>query len=197
VLIDYQNVHLTARDTFAPPRTDARDTLVSPAAFADRIAHVRASTAPSVEPAEIASVRVFRGVPSNANQPRLYSAAQAQRSQWTRDGRVQVHYRTLRYGNWPAEPPREKGVDVHLAVELVRIALLAIDVDVVIVASHDTDLEPALEMAAQAGRVAVETAGWAGCRRLRVPDVAIRHTSLDSADFMAVRDRRDYWGRRG
>ncbi len=30
VLIDYQNIHLTARDVFAPPGTTARATLIHP-----------------------------------------------------------------------------------------------------------------------------------------------------------------------
>lgn len=193
LLIDYQNIHLTARDRFAPPGTDARATLVHPTAFAERTLRIRATAAPGA--AEIVSIALFRGVPSNARQPLLYAASHAQRAHWTRDARVCVHYRTLRYGNWPKEPPREKGVDVHLAIELVRAAYLTSEVDVAIVATHDTDLEPALAMAAASGRIGVETVGWACARRLRVPGHALRHTTLGRPDFLAARDTRDYWSR--
>ena len=48
VLIDYQNVHLIARDLFAPPGTDTKDTLVDPLAFAERVIEIksRASAVP-------------------------------------------------------------------------------------------------------------------------------------------------------
>lgn len=41
------------------------------------------------------------------------------------------------------------------------------DVDVVILASHDSDLEPALEMAVDDGHAKIETAGWQGANVLR------------------------------
>jgi len=40
--------------------------------------------------------------------------------------------------------------------------------------------------------VTVETAGWDGCKRLRVPGLEIRHTSLGPAEFVRSRDRKDY-----
>lgn len=188
VLLDYQNVHLTARDVFAPPGADATSTLVHPRRFAERVLAARRS------PGSLAAVWVYRGIPSNARQPRLHAAAEAQRAEWTRDRRVVVHYRSLRYGKRPGDPPREKGVDVHFAVDLMRLAYTAKELDVVVLATHDTDLEPAIEAAAETGRIRVETAGWAGCRRLRTGQPT-RHTALDAADFVAARDRRDYWGR--
>lgn len=193
VLIDYQNIHLTARDLFGRPGTGAHETLIHPALFADRLVRVRAATATGT--AKIVSVAVFRGVPSNAKQPGLYAAAQAQRAHWTRDPRVRVHYRPLRYGAWPKEPPREKGIDVHLAVELVRAAYLVQGLDVAVVASHDRDLEPALDLAAESRRVTVETVGWRQRPPLRVRGRLLRHTALGLPDFLAVRDSRDYRSR--
>lgn len=193
VLIDYQNIHLTARDLFGRPGTGARETLIHPALFAERLVRVRAATVSDAT--QVVSIAVFRGVPSNAKQPDLYAAAQAQRSQWTRDPRVRVHYRPLRYGRRPDEPPREKGVDVHLAVELVRAVYLVPGLDVAVVASHDRDLEPALDLAAGSGRVSVETVGWHQRPPLRVRGRLLRHTTLGLPDFLAARDPRDYWRR--
>ena len=73
--------------------------------------------------AELTKVLVYRGAPSNIREPRGYAASQSQRAWWTRDALVEVHYRTLRYPqHWPHEPAREKGIDVLLAVNLVKLA---------------------------------------------------------------------------
>ena len=78
-----------------------------------------------------------------------------------------------------------------VALNLVRIAERATH-DIAILAAHDTDLEPALEMAATAGRTKIETAGWEGCRRLRIPGRNLWHTALGSQEFLLCRDRKDY-----
>ena len=61
------------------------------------------------------------------------------------DPRVQVTRRDLNYRGWPDHPPREKGVDVALAIALVESAMLN-EYDVVIVFSGDTDLIPAVQI---------------------------------------------------
>lgn len=66
---------------------------------------------------------------------------------WEReDTRLRVIRRDLNYRGWPEHPPREKGVDVTLAIALVESAMLN-KYDVAIVFSDDTDLIPAVEMA--------------------------------------------------
>jgi hypothetical protein len=64
--------------------------------------------------------------------------------------------------------------------------------DVVILAAHDTDQEPALEMAVARGGAKVETCGWHGERRLRIPGRTLWHTALDGPRMVAARDRKDY-----
>ena len=194
LLIDYQNIHLTARDVFAPPGTTAKATLIHPSDFASQVMATRqqAQRDPYQQTAELAKVLVYRGAPSNRREPRGYAATQSQRAWWTRDPLVEVHYRTLRYPqHWPHEPAREKGIDVLLAVSLVRFAGSG-QCDVLVLATHDTDLEPALEMATELARVQIETAGWRGAKRLRIPGRSLWHTALDSPSFMAARDRRHY-----
>lgn len=153
-------------------------------------------THPAPESVSLAKVHVFRGSPSNAKEPVLYSVTQRQRAEWTRDARVHVTYRPLRYpSNWGhptcIERAREKGIDVMVALELVQLAQFG-QYDIVILASHDTDMEPALEMAAGVGRVKIETAGWQGSRRLRPAGRSLWHTALNGTDFVKVRDRRSY-----
>jgi uncharacterized LabA/DUF88 family protein len=199
VLLDYQNVHLTAHDLFAPVGTPVRDSLVHPLAFAEKVLEVRSvrQQIPAQKLTRLEAVRVFRGSPSNHREPGLYRAAQRQRAMWSRDPRVDVTYRTLRYpGSWGdprcRERPREKGIDVLVALELVDLARVG-SYDTLILASHDTDMEPAIERALKEHRARIETTGWQGARRLKPSRQNIWHTSLDGADFVKTRDRRDYW----
>ena len=59
-------------------------------------------------------------------------------------------------------------------------------------ASHDSDLGPALEVAQEKGTSKIETAGWAGGRIPRVNGRRLWHTSLNDADLEMVLDRRTY-----
>lgn len=189
--MDYQNIHLTARDLYAPYGTPAENVLVHPLRFAERLVAVRAARQqdPVQQQAQLAAVLVFRGTPGSAEHPMLYRITQAQRAEWTRDPRVDVHYRKLKYVS--GKPPQEKGIDVLVALSLVAAAESS-DYDVVVLAAHDTDLEPALEFAARKRKAKVETAGWDGSRRLRVPGQSFWHTKLTGTDLVHSRDRKDY-----
>ncbi len=193
VVMDYQNIHLTARDCYAPYGTAAEHVLIHPLLFAERLVSKRNSLVQRYsqehQGAELTAVLVFRGAPGNQQQPRLYAITQAQRSEWTRDSRVSVHYRPLKYV--PGKPTQEKGIDVLVALTLVEAAQ-SDHYEVVVLAAHDTDLEPALDFADRGGRVKIETAGWDGSRRLRVPGKSFWHTSLTGADMVHTRDRKDY-----
>ncbi|KAA9164963.1 NYN domain-containing protein [Amycolatopsis acidicola] len=195
LVIDYQNIHLTAHDLFAPNGTAVEDCLIDPLRFAEQVVAVRSRNQRDErqKDASVTAVRVFRGQPSNHRQSFVYGISQRQRSEWTRDRRVTVTYRPLRYPpNWPTDPAQEKGVDVLTALTLVRAAASG-DYDVAILASHDTDLEPALDMAASDGRCKIETCGWQGARVLRLGNGRrLWHTALSGADMVATRDRRDY-----
>ena len=215
VVIDYQNIHLTAHGEFSPVGLLKHETLIHPLHFANQVITTRsnrlairsvAQGEPPPRVVQLDRVQVFRGCPSNERSPTAYRRSQAQKSEWTRDRRVDVTYRTLRY-LWDhikqEYVPSEKGIDVMAALAVVRAADREAH-DIIILASHDSDLEPALEAAvagphrddpkeAPPGRqMSVETAGWSGCRVLRVPGVQIRHTSLGAVEFVRSRDRKDY-----
>jgi uncharacterized LabA/DUF88 family protein len=192
VVIDYQNIHLTAHGFFAPDELPIHESLVEPGRFAERIVALRAQRLASAPVARLASVRVFRGQPSNKHESFTYGISQRQRSQWTRDPRVEVNYRSLRYpADWPDTPSREKGIDVLVGVTLLELSLAG-TYDVLILASHDSDLEPALEVAQRKGTSKIETAGWVRGRIPRVNGRRLWHTALNAADFVSVRDRRNY-----
>lgn len=202
VVIDYQNIHLTAHDIFAPAGTPKHETLVHPLHFANQVVGERnnrivaaqqngRATPPCVT---LAGVHVYRGLPSNKRNPTSYRRSMAQQSEWTRDRRVSVTYRTLRYLWDPIMQEyvaTEKGIDVMVALDLVR-CVREQSADVVILATHDTDLEPALDEAMLGSNTAlIETAGWDRARQLRTSSWHW-HTTLRGESFVRSRDRKDY-----
>ncbi|MFW0148228.1 NYN domain-containing protein [Mycobacterium sp. smrl_JER01] len=189
VFIDYQNLHLSAGEAFAPAGTPAHTYLIHPARFVDalmqrRLMYGRGGT--------VQNIHVYRGQPSSAKEPIPASRNKAQAAEWSRDRRVRMNTRTLRYPrNWPADKAKEKGVDVKLAVDFVRCALTT-DADTLILASRDTDLVPALEMAIDLGKVQIEVAGWSLTSRLRVPGKQLWCTSLSGAEYVSCKDPKQY-----
>lgn len=204
IVFDYQNIHLTAHERFAPKGTAKHETLLHPLHLANQIigrrnhlllGRMTQGLGPDIPHAELAAVEVYRGLPSNKHAPTAYRRSMAQKSEWTRDRRVNVTYRPLRY-HWDGQigdyVAQEKGVDVLVALRVVRSAELG-DFDVVILASHDTDLEPALDDALSRGTCRVETMGWQGRKILQTSQGgSIWHTALDGAAFVRARDRKDY-----
>ncbi len=109
-----------------------------------------------------------------AKDPKPYARNQAQKAQWERDRRVEVTLRPLKYsyqrdldgqiatdtdGRKLVSGKAEKGVDVLCALALVREARRE-DVDLVILASQDSDLEPPLNEALGLQSAKVETFTW-------------------------------------
>jgi hypothetical protein len=202
VVIDYQNIHLTAHERFCAEGESPHECLIHPLYLANQILLARKANrtlkAHPIEPVALTTVRAFRGLPSNKHQPSAYRRNQAQKSEWTKDGRVVVTYRPLRYsfesnGQWRAQ---EKGVDVQVSLEVLRLVQSG-KYGLVILAAHDTDQEPTLEYAleldeVQEQHVAIETSGWHQCKRLRVASGSVWHTVLDRGCFERSIDRKPY-----
>ncbi len=156
VFLDYQNVHLVAAELFAPYGTPAHETIVHPLRVAERVVSKRRGDN------ELVAVRIYRGRPNPAHQPTNAAASDAQAAAWQRDRRVKVIRRNLKYPrDWPDTPAREKGVDVALAVDFVRMSMLK-ECDVAIVFSVDADIFPALEVAFHDTEPNTEIAAWSG-----------------------------------
>lgn len=195
VVIDYQNIHLTAHDNYAATGTGKHETLISPLRFAETLVEQRNARQRSGYPhAELARVEAYRGQPSLEHEPDRHAITQREQSRWTKDDRVLVHYRPLKYyfNDWgTVREVQEKGVDVLCALALIRLAAQEC-YDLVILASHDSDLEPALDMAAGMGGARIETAGWGRgqryTRRLRCDAANLWHTFLDETAFGRARD---------
>lgn len=212
VVIDYQNVHLVGHDLFGKPRGLAQhETLVDPLHFANQLLHHRnANQGPGHRAARLCHVWVYRGQPSNRRDPDGYSRNQAQRAQWERDPRVHVTLRPLKYrverdatgrpvhdvhGQEIVIEKREKGVDVLCALAAVREAARP-DIDLVILASHDSDLEPAVEAVLEMTDAKIETFAWRHPEtfsyQLARNNRRVWNTSLDESVFETCRDRTEY-----
>lgn len=222
-VIDYQNVHLTARDVFAP-RGDSHESLIHPMLFARRALHERNARQREGHPlAQLASVSVYRGLPHVDHDWEQNRRCQDQATQWRRDGAA-VELRDLKYRyeldgagrpisdvrgkKVPKGRPKEKGIDVLCALACLREAQRD-DVDVVVLASRDTDLRPVLDelydlRGTDPSRYArIETASWLNNRARQEGTMSggpltptggrrIWNTNLNRACYEASLDRTPY-----
>lgn len=213
VVIDYQNVHLTAADMYRRglPR---HESLIHPLHFANKIIARRNSKIHVDMPrASLKLVDVYRGLPDAIHDSNGYAHNMAQRAEWTRaDSRVDVTLRPLKYkyqyraeGRKATDPsgnfilcgsPSEKGVDVLVALAAIRAAMDP-EIDLVILASRDTDLVPVLDEIWENCPARVETTSWvsAGGREGSIKSakrLPVWNTYLDETDFEGVLDPMRY-----
>jgi hypothetical protein len=216
VVIDYQNVHLTGHQRFEKTKYGPKhEALVDPLFFAQQLLQVRNARQRSGFPhAVLRQVDVYRGEPSPDHEPKAYARNQAQKAHWERDKRVTVTLRPLKYRyqydgdgkalrdpvtglKIPSGPPSEKGVDVLCALALVRHSLRE-DVDLVILASLDSDLVPAIDEVLSQRTAKVETFSWYvpgdNAYELRPSDrtQGIWNTRLPERNFLNCLDRNEY-----
>lgn len=192
VFIDYQNAYRGARQAFG--RED--DHYIVGQFDPLKLAKLIAQRHPSYRGAtlrRLVQVRIYRGMPSSTKSSEGYAAARKQVSRWrsassTGGLRLEVCTRQLDYRTGK---PREKGIDVVLALDLAFGAANG-DFDVVVLFSGDSDLLPALERAHALG-VACETAAWAGGGRRQPQKGFLRwEHRLDRRDYGQVHDSFDH-----
>jgi hypothetical protein len=189
VFIDYQNVYKGARAAFPPT------------AGAD--GHVHGQIRPIAlglvlrgADRELVSVGVYRGLPSPKHDSKGNAAAQRQIAAWNAAGGgiLKSCARPLNYRD-PLKP-REKGVDVQLAIDVV-IGAVKREYDVAIVFSNDTDLHPAIEAVGEIlGPASAELATWRNPDRRPRPATCagtpVRIRVLDQTDYQWVQDTTNY-----
>jgi uncharacterized LabA/DUF88 family protein len=195
LFIDHQNVYHCAREAFGLHDRSGRCGQVDPLKLAELVVARRP------EESRLAGVRVYRGRPHPQRQPQAYGAnmRQSDAHEDRGHGLVKVITRPLRYpAGWPKDAAQEKGVDVALAVDFVRMAVQG-DYDIGVLMSTDTDLIPALEaVIALRGRPypRCEVAAWsrpgAYSRRLHVKGAHVWCHWLGPTDYAAAEDLTDY-----
>lgn len=158
VFVDWQNCYRTARDAFGFHGSGI-DGTVYPLRLAKALAKARPR---DDQLSELKSVRIYTGRASQEQDPATYAANRRQFQAWKASDPdcVEVIARTLDY---KLGQPREKGIDVQLAIDLVRLSLFEDAHDVAVLVSADTDLLPALELIVKRRGVgAIEVATWKG-----------------------------------
>lgn len=167
---------------------------------------------PGMDHAMLTRILVYRGQPSPAHDPESHARNQSQKARWEHDSRVTVQHRPLKYlyvydgegspvvggdGQRIIKGKREKGIDVLCALALVREALCP-EIDVVILASQDTDLEPALDEALALNAAKIETVCWFDqaqphrTRQLRPTGRRVWNTRLGETEFRNCWDTSGY-----
>jgi uncharacterized LabA/DUF88 family protein len=196
VFIDYQNCYGAARDAFHRPGAHARFGHFVPRRMAETLA---AKGGPNHE---LTFVGVYCGVANPERDARTAAARQRQFAAWQRQGGVTIVTRPLRYPRgWPRERAQEKGIDVKLAIDAVMLAVRR-RYDVGIIASCDSDLEPAaealLELQRLDGGPRIEAIAWSGRRnRIGGRGQRIGYRVIDEPDHLAMQDVAGYDSARG
>ena len=178
--MDYQNVHITGAKLLGSQYGNHQH-YIDPIRFAETLIEERNSRIrEGYAIANVSKVLVYRGLPSNIHNPTQYARNLTQAAFWERDKRVIV--------------TQEKGIDVLCALALVREVRTA---DLVILASQDTDLIPAINEATALRLGKVETCSWYlkgnhSSREIRSELVPVWNTRLDANNFDKSRDTNDY-----
>lgn len=222
-VLDYQNVHLTARDVFDPDG-ERHESLIHPVQFARcAIAERNNRQREGMPHAELRAVLVYRGLHHVDYDWEQNRRCLDQATQWRQDGAT-VELRDLKYTyqrgadgspildvngrKVPIGRPKEKGIDVLCALACVREASSP-EVDLVVLASRDTDLVPVLDelydfRVVEPDRYAkIETVAWfdaqarqegryAGGSLRATGGRRIWNTNLNRSCYEASIDRRDY-----
>lgn len=198
VVLDHQNMHLQGYRTYVPRTKKLSATVLEPAKFANELIAARnLGQQTGRDRAVLAGVEVYRGLPSGWNDQESYKYVLTQNSRWQRDPRVSVTARPMKYtrtfGPKPGQVthhPHQKGVDVLIALAVLR-AMRRPDVDLVILASHDSDLRAVLDEAIAVGGAKIETCCWAAKKspatapQLRPTAPAhVWNTRLGESDFL-------------
>jgi hypothetical protein len=150
----------------------------------------------------LTEVRVYTGVPTPDRDAQGHGAMQRRTQAWVAEAPdlVTLVTRPLRYQPGRGGTPREKGIDVQLAIDIVRLSLAG-ELDLLILASADSDLVPALEFVlAGCPTVEIETVAWdpvPGCATAAPIDVPggsprISRRQLPLTEFERFADKRNF-----
>lgn len=204
VFLDWQNVYMRAREAFHSRSDPPRMGQVDPVDLAQALVTDHARRFPD-EAFELAQVRIYRGRPTQQADPKGHAAFRRQEAAWATNNKVRPIFADLRYPRDWGQPgcvdkPREKGIDVALAVDLVTMSMEA-GFDAAIVMSADFDLRPALDFvvrrAVSRGGPPVEVAAWKAPRegkplRITLLNRPLYCIWLDQQSYWGVQDERDY-----
>jgi uncharacterized LabA/DUF88 family protein len=190
VFVDWQNTYKTAREAFGWVDYPNEYGNYSPY----QLARILSAGNGRGNDAELVRLNVHRGLPSQKYSQLAYAANRRQSAAWMNENPEVVipRLRPLRYDR--DGKPREKGVDVELALAAAEWVLTD-QCEVAVVFSHDTDLVPLVEMLTRMkGPECVETASWTAQyfnQRIRTRPPVFHH-SISKDVFDRVETRVNY-----
>lgn len=186
VFLDYENVRKVARKQYCALSAPAHFGMVHPVKLAQLLCDKRK------RPSKLRKVYVYRGRPNPQRQPEAASFFDAAVNVWERDDRCSVVSRPLKYAPREDDPTlfraSEKGIDVALAIDVVKSSLEA-TTNTLVVFSTDTDLLPAIEFAYSAPATHIEVACWEGANPLKFSRQSGKRIwchNVTQADFRSV-----------
>lgn len=214
VFIDYQNVYKLARTAFFSDGDANFKGQINPILLGSHLIsrNALARQTLGLPDQNLKQVRIYTGVPSPIHDQSGNERTRRQLSAWSQlDSRIEIVQRELRYPRgWPTPEvagslPREKGVDIALAVDFVTMAYKG-EFDMGILFSADTDFKPVLEYVwPSAIRAKPEVAAWRGSNSQQIRNGSYnQRLSLDSFgklpfchwltidDYNAVKDHTNY-----
>jgi len=204
-VIDYQNVNLVGLNLFRHSLQN-KSLSLNPLKFSEQLLIKRELNQKSEKfKAILGQVIVFSGLPSPTYDPEQNAKAWSQKAKWEQDSKVSIYHRPLKYdfqrdetgkiildesGSKIVIRRREKGIDVLCALALVREAK---KFDLVILASQDSDLIPAIDEACALGSAKIETFSWytkdnRRSRELKPEKHKVWNTRLDELDYLKCLD---------
>lgn len=216
VFVDYQNVYHLARRAFSLDTSRSQSGQVHPDLTGVLINTMRNQTfVGTANESSLGEVRIYRGMPDGAMDPKGHGATTRQIAHWERHPDVKAFTHPIAYPKgWEnqrdrgrivrgGDKPREKGIDVQLAVDLV-LGAVQDEYDVAVVFSGDSDLLPAIRAAMTIGKH-IEVAAWSPSEQwaTRIPGRGLPPLSdgrprklwchyLNAEDFRFTRDDTDY-----
>lgn len=199
VFVDEENVYKGARRVFNKQSAPIEFGRVSPMDYAKLL--VKRSPYNAIYKRSLEQVRVYTGRPSQERDHEGYAVHRRRVASWEKSGCL-VHARPLRYRK--NRPPEQKGVDVKLALDAVRMMILG-QLDIAILATTDTDLVPVLETFhdlcpkdATTDFLPVEVVAWKGTQnypsRINLKIDRVWCHMLTVTDYESVADSTDYSG---
>jgi uncharacterized LabA/DUF88 family protein len=190
VFVDYQNVYRSARDAYGLTGEDNLVGNVRPYSLGRQMMRGGGLV--------LTQVRVYTGVHTPQRRAKLHAMMQRRISAWIANNpeKIEVFPRPVKYS---PDGAREKGIDVEIAIDFVRLALEnAYDVGILL--SADTDLVPALQFVAdkfpEKRLITVGYAPDAGCQApapLDLPRGTVERRYMTRRDYERVSDHVDYY----
>jgi uncharacterized LabA/DUF88 family protein len=192
VFVDYQNAYRSARQAYGWEAEGGHYGNLNPYGLGRQMVRSGGRV--------LSQVRVYTGIHTPQRNPPQHAQMQRRMSAWVAAApdKVQLFPRPLRYS---ARRPKgeEKGVDVELAIDLVRLAIDD-EFDVAVLASADSDLVPPLQFVADRfPEKALVTVGFEpidGCvapAPLDLPRGNVERTWITKRDFDRMADKRNFY----